>query len=78
MKVKKKLLSSCQSIRGNYRKKNPDWALGMTAGSKDGMFAVACVCYGIGCFEMSELASKLVTDGVRNWLLNMERRFHTL
>ena len=76
--MKRKLLSSCQSIRGNYRKKNQDRALCMIAGSKDGMFAVACVCDGIGSFEMSELASKLVTDGVRNWFLNMEGRFHTL
>ena len=76
--MKSKLLSSCQSIRGNYRKKNQDRALCMTADSKGELFAVACVCDGIGSFEMSELASKLVIDGVRNWFLGMEDRFYTL
>lgn len=74
----RKLLSSCQSIKGNYRKKNQDRALCMTAGSKDKIFAVACVCDGIGSFEMSELASKLVTDGVKNWFVNMEDQFDIL
>lgn len=74
----KRLLSGCQSIKGNYREKNQDRALCMTTGSRDKIFAVACVCDGIGSFEMSELASKLVTDGVRNWFVNMENRYHTL
>ena len=74
----KKLLSSCQSIKGNYREKNQDRALCMTLNSKDRIFAVTCVCDGIGSFEMSELASKLVTDGVRNWFLNMKDRINTL
>lgn len=74
----KKLLSACQSIKGNYRKKNQDRALYMATGGKDKIFAVACVCDGIGSFEMSELASKLVTDGVRNWFANMQERYHTL
>lgn len=74
----RKLLSSCQSIKGNYREKNQDRALCMTSDRKDRIFAVACVCDGIGSFEMSELASKLVTDGVKNWYLNMEKRFELL
>lgn len=78
MKAKSKLLSSCQSIKGNYRKKNQDRALCMTVDIKGENFAVACVCDGIGSFEMSELASKLVIDGVRNWFLGMQDRFLTL
>lgn len=78
MKAMGNIWSSCRSIKGNYRKKNQDRAVCMTADRSDIMFAVACVCDGIGSFEMSELASELVTNGVRNWFLHLEDRVHTL
>jgi len=46
----------------------------MVHGSKRKVFAVACVCDGIGSLAMSELAAELVTDGIRNWFLGMEHR----
>ncbi len=78
MNSMEKLLSSCQSIKGNYRKKNQDRAVCMIADRSDCLFAVACVCDGIGSFEMSELASELVTNGVRNWFLHLVDKVHTL
>ncbi len=69
-----KLLSSCVSDKGNFRKKNQDRAVCLVRRKGKQEFAVACVCDGIGSFEMSELASAIVIDGVKNWYDTMEKR----
>lgn len=68
----KRVLSSCRSIRGNFREKNQDRAICMVSSGKKKVFAVGCVCDGIGSLEMSELASELVTDGIKRWFISME------
>lgn len=69
-----KLLSGCISDKGNFRKKNQDRVVCLIRKKGKKTFAAACVCDGIGSFEMSEIASKLVTDGIKNWFVDMERR----
>lgn len=70
-----KLLSGCVSDKGNFRKKNQDRAVCFVTRKKKCLFALACVCDGIGSFEQSEIASELVTDGMKSWYVDMEKRF---
>jgi len=69
-----KLLSDCISDQGNFRKKNQDRAVCLVRKKKKDIFALACVCDGIGSFEQSEIASELVIDGIKNWFTDMENR----
>ena len=69
-----KLLSGCISDKGNFRKKNQDSAICLVRKKGRRIFATACVCDGIGSFAQSEIASELVTDGMKSWFANMEKR----
>lgn len=69
-----KLLSGFISDQGNFRKKNQDRAVCLVRKKKGDIFALACVCDGIGSFEQSEIASELVIDGIKNWYVDMEKR----
>lgn len=57
----------CVTEKGNYRKKNQDRILCMRKHVENQMFAVACVCDGIGSMENSENASQIIIDGIERW-----------
>ncbi|MBO5143907.1 MAG: serine/threonine-protein phosphatase [Lachnospiraceae bacterium] len=67
-----RLFSSCISDKGNFRRKNQDRAVCLIRNSGKKIFAAACVCDGIGSFEMSEFAAELVTSGIKKWFRDME------
>lgn len=57
----------CITDRGNYRTKNQDRIMCKREQKGDNVLAVACVCDGIGSFEMSEIASEMMIDGISAW-----------
>ena len=70
-----KMLTSCQSIKGDYREKNQDRVICRVCQKENLIFAVAGVCDGIGSMEMSEQASELVIDGIANWFEGMKEKY---
>lgn len=70
-----KILSSCQSVKGNYREKNQDRVVCIVQQDGEKAFAIAGICDGIGSMKMSEIASELVIEGIRNWYEGMRNRY---
>ncbi len=66
------IFAGCATDRGNYRTKNQDRAVCHVMRRKGTCLAAACVCDGIGSFEESEIASKIVTDGITRWFTGIE------
>ena len=64
--------AGCLSVKGNYRKKNQDRACCLSSSKKGILFAVGCVCDGIGSFAQSEIAAEMIRVGIERWFLGME------
>ena len=64
--------AGCLSVKGNYRKKNQDRACCLSSSKKGILFAVGCVCDGIGSFAQSEIAAEMIRVGLERWFLGME------
>lgn len=62
-----KLNMGCVTDRGNYRNKNQDRIMCERKAVGNHILAVACVCDGIGSFTDSEIASQMITSGIKNW-----------
>ncbi|MDO4295482.1 MAG: serine/threonine-protein phosphatase [bacterium] len=69
------IFTGCLTERGNYRNKNQDSAVCCRKKSREDTFVVACVCDGIGSFEQSEIASRMLTEGIVRWFHGMEELF---
>ena len=62
-----KIITGCATDRGTVRDKNQDRIVCLSGHIVQGTAAVGCVCDGIGSFAYSEIASEMVTEGVRLW-----------
>ena len=62
-----KKYAGCLSVKGNYREKNQDRACCLSSSKKGTLFAVGCVCDGIGSFSQSEIAAEMIRDGIERW-----------
>lgn len=70
-----KVYAGCLSVKGNYREKNQDRACYLNQSRNGSLFAVGCVCDGIGSFDQSEIASEMIREGIERWFLGMGKLY---
>ena len=62
------VIAGCATDKGEYREKNQDRIISITAGSGQNILTLSCICDGIGSLKMSEIASEMMTSGLSVWL----------
>lgn len=62
-----RIIGGFESTVGNYRGKNQDRVLCLTDCQRTHNLSVGCICDGIGSLENSEIASTIVTEGIKDW-----------
>ena len=62
------VIAGCATDKGEYREKNQDRIISLTAGSGKNILTLSCICDGIGSLKMSEIASEMMTSGLSVWL----------
>lgn len=58
----------CATDRGNYKEKNQDSVICIKQKIGNRSIVLVCICDGVGSFKNSEVASKLVVEGMERWL----------
>ena len=58
------VIAGCATDKGEYREKNQDRIISLTAGSGKNILTLSCICDGIGSLKMSEIASEMMTSGL--------------
>lgn len=61
------VIAGCATDKGEYREKNQDRIISLTAVSGKKLLTLSCVCDGIGSLKMSEIASEMMTAGLSEW-----------
>lgn len=61
------VIAGCATDKGEYREKNQDRIISLTAGGGKSLLTLSCVCDGIGSLKMSEIASEMMTAGLSEW-----------